>query len=153
MWPSVSDTYPSIDYYCYGGQRQEVHDSGDQQGAHKMSQPDRPAREAGQPASSTSISLAVQRITWFFAGPMTSLLLLFLIVERGNGWWTVPDMLFWIMVAITIGSRWLCYVRGDRRDAYGEVTTPANLRQYTWLACGSAILGWSVANVMGNHWG
>jgi hypothetical protein len=99
----------------------------------------------------TSFAVMIAHITWFFIGPMVLLLTLFSIVNAGTGWATVLDIVFFVLVGLTVWCRWFDQRSGQATNSYGEPATWADCRRYMlWLPVVAGV-AWVVANVIGNH--
>ena len=153
MVPLFSDVFPSIDYYyCYGNRSDDRGPvPADTEGARSMPPARDPIKEPQSSVPYTSITLVLQRITWFYFGPVVAMLCLVVIAQRGNGWLTIADLVYWSAVIATVGSRWLCFARGDRRDAYGEECTRQDVWRYSVMVAVGAGVAWIIANLAGNH--
>jgi hypothetical protein len=88
---------------------------------------------------------------WLFVGPMGMLLTLATIVQRGTGWATGHDATFFVFLAAAIVARWIDYLTGDPVTSGGEGAPPGAARRYTMLVVSLGVVGWVLANVIGNH--
>lgn len=98
----------------------------------------------------TSFWVLLARIVWFFAGPVTLLMLAFRIASTKDGWAAPTDIAFPLVLFAVIGARWYCFSANDRTDTQGKVTTIENLQRYTRTVTICSILLWVGANVVGN---
>lgn len=101
--------------------------------------------------SITSFWLLPVRILWFAVGPVALLLTLAKIAGSDNGWLTVVDAVFWVVVGLMVGFRWLDQRSGVATNAFGEPSTWADFRRYAALLPLVALAAWLVANALGNH--
>src|SRR5687768_6843773 len=90
-------------------------------------------------------------VIWLFIGPVGMLLTLMSIVQRGTGWTTGHDALFFAFLASSIGARWIDYVNGDPVTSGGEGGSPGAARRYTIWVVSLGVVSWIVANLIGNH--
>ena len=97
----------------------------------------------------TPLYLLFVRITWIAIGPGILLLTLFKIVQNGTGWVTALDALFFVVLAITIASRWWDFNRGDRTTTTGEIATvttcgdtPRSWLRWAWRP-GLSLMRWA----------
>lgn len=90
-------------------------------------------------------------LTWLFIGPGGMLLTLMSIVQRGTGWTTGHDALFFAFLLAAVGARWIDHLNGDPVTSGGEGATPGAARRYTILVVSLGVVSWVVANVIGNH--
>ena len=109
-----------------------------------------PNRRPDSPQA-TPLHLLFVRMMWIAIGPGILLLTLFKIAENGTGWITALDVLFFVVLAITIASRWWDFNRGDRTTTTGEIATLDHMRRYTVIMVVLGVVAWIVANVLGNH--
>lgn len=99
-----------------------------------------------------SASIAIARVFWMLIGPVSLLLLAFAIIQSGAGWFTVPDLMFFIVLVGIIGARLFEFHSGSPLTTTGE---PANLTdiQIYLIGVGTiGVFGWIIANLIGNHW-
>jgi hypothetical protein len=99
----------------------------------------------------TSFGVLFAHVTWFFVGPMALFLTLLCIVNVGTGWATVLDAVFFVLVGLTVWSRWFDQRSGQATNCYGEPATWADCRRYMIRVPVIAGAAWIVANVIGNH--
>jgi len=110
-----------------------------------------PAHAPNTPPPITSFGVMLAHITWFFVGPLVLLLTLFSIVNAGTGWATALDVVFFVLVGLTVWCRWFDQRSGQATNCYGEPATWANCRRYMlWMPVVAGI-AWIIANVIGNH--
>lgn len=105
-----------------------------------------------QSNGSTSASAAAGRVVWMLLGPMGLLLASFAVLRTGDGWFTLADLIYWLVAAVMIVGRLLEFRGGDPRTADGSPASATDLRQYLLLAPAAALALWVVANVVANHW-
>lgn len=88
---------------------------------------------------------------WLFIAPMGMLLSLMSIVQRGTGWATGHDALFFAFLLAAVAARWIDYVNGDPVTGGEEGSKPGAAQRYTALVVSLGVAGWCLANVIGNH--
>jgi hypothetical protein len=99
----------------------------------------------------TSLGVLFAHVTWSFAGPLAMFLALLFIVKAGTGWASVVDAAFFVLVGLTVWSRWYDQRSGQATTSYGEHSTWADCRRYMlWMPL-TASAAWIVANVIGNR--
>jgi hypothetical protein len=119
-----------------------------------QTKPKRTEAAAPTPTSApviTSFGVLFAHVTWFFAGPLALLLTLFSIVNAGTGWATALDAVFFVVVGLMVWCRWFDQRSGQSTTGYGEPSTWTNCRRYMLWMPVVAGLGWTIANVIGNH--
>jgi hypothetical protein len=99
----------------------------------------------------TSVSVALGRIMWMVIGPLALVLCAFSVAERGNGWLTAIDLLFFGFLAATLLGRYAEYRGGHPTNSTGDPVTPGQLRRYAWTMLLGGVAVWAVANLIGNH--
>ncbi|MCI0681008.1 MAG: hypothetical protein L0Y71_02800 [Gemmataceae bacterium] len=102
--------------------------------------------------SAPSGSSVLARVVWLMVGPMLLLVLALVVIKTGNGWFTVADMAFLAVLAVTILARWWEFRGGAAKTSTGEAATPAHLRRFVVGALVVGLAGWAVANYLANHW-
>jgi hypothetical protein len=90
-------------------------------------------------------------LTWLFIGPAGMILTLMSIVQRGTGWTTGHDALFFAFLFAAVGARWIDYFNGDPVTSGGEGATPGAARRYTILVVSLGVVSWVMGNAIGNH--
>src|SRR3972149_74949 len=106
---------------------------------------------AGQePKGSSSSAMALTRVFWALAGPVSLPFVLWRIVTLGHGWLTRWDMVFFGILALMIVFRWIELQSGQGLTAYGEPATAAHFRRWLWILLTLALVAWIFANVLGN---
>lgn len=91
------------------------------------------------------------RMVWFLIGPAALFILAVLILERGGGWLTRLDILYFAFLFVTVAARGLDFYFGNPLTASGTPATTAHLARY---APGVLLLGlavWVAANLIGNR--
>jgi hypothetical protein len=97
---------------------------------------------------SNSVIGALARLFWMFAGPAVLFLLAYTITQKKEeGWFAPASIAFLIVLVGMIIARWL-----DSDNAYGDPTTPAEIRTFTAGAIFVGFILWIIANFLGNHW-
>jgi hypothetical protein len=97
------------------------------------------------------MGILVCRLFWFMGGPFLLLLLTYWIVVEGEGWATIIDLSFALVIAAMILARWAEFAGGNATDAYGVSLTGAKLKRYALVVAIVGLTLWLVANVIGNH--
>lgn len=70
------------------------------------------------------------------------------ILRRGSAPFTSTDVLYWFIVALAVGARWLDILRYDGTTADGRPATKADGKRYTVIVVGSALAAWVVAHLI-----
>ncbi|HEY0982864.1 MULTISPECIES: hypothetical protein [unclassified Schlesneria] len=99
----------------------------------------------------TSLWVLTGRVAWLFAGPVVLGFLVMSMLQRRDGWIAGTDLAFLIILAVTVGARWLTYNAGDTSNSNGEPTTEAQLRTYSFSFLTGGVVVWILANIVGNH--
>ena len=73
------------------------------------------------------------------------------ILVGGNGWFTVADIMFLLLLGGTVGARWVEFQGGNPQTADGEPATPAQLHRYMLIATIVGLSVWIVANFVANY--
>jgi hypothetical protein len=107
---------------------------------------------APQVPQTTSFAVAAARLVWMLLGPAVLFLLTFSIAAKGGGWLTTVDVVYFAVLALILGARWLEYRSGRGQTSTGEPLTAAGLRTYLIAALAIGLGVWFVANLIGNHW-
>lgn len=100
---------------------------------------------------STPVLPALGRITWMLLGPVALALLVVAIIETGEGWLTLADILFFVALGATLLGRWLEFTGGRPETATGEPATAADLNRFLVVATFAGLLTWLVANLFANN--
>jgi hypothetical protein len=99
----------------------------------------------------TSPAALFGRIFWMIIGLIGLAVLALRIVQEGTGWFTVTDLIFFLILAGMLLGRWVEARSGSARTGMGEPATAADLRPHL-MAAGLLGLGqWVMANLLGNH--
>lgn len=93
---------------------------------------------------SNSVIGAFARLFWMFAGPAVLFLLALTIAQKEEGWFGPASIAFLVVLIGVIIARWV-----DFDNAYGEPTTPAEIRTFTAGAIFVGFVGWVIVNVLG----
>ena len=109
------------------------------------------APRRGEGRAITSLSVFAAHLTWFFIGPLALLLLLLRIVEAGTGWATVLDFVYFAMLAVIEGARWVDQRSGQSTTSTGEPSTWEDFRRWAVVFPLVALAAWIGANLIGNH--
>ena len=99
----------------------------------------------------TSFWVLVCRVAWLFAGPVMLGFLALAIANRNDGWIAATDLGFLIVLAATVGARWISFHSGDTSNSSGEVTSLDQLRRYSVGFLMGGILVWIATNFIGNQ--
>ncbi len=102
-------------------------------------------------AGNTGCGLMVARLVAGFVGMLVMTLLLMGIVTSGRGWLTALDGLFFLVLAVTVGCRWIDQRSGFAVNDDGEPLTWAHFWRYVGILVPTAVAAWVLANVAGNH--
>lgn len=88
---------------------------------------------------------------WFLVGPAAMFILAVLNVERGGGWFTQLDILYFVFLFVTLAARGADFYFGNPLTASGTPATSRHLLRYapTVLVAGLAV--WVAANLIGNR--
>jgi hypothetical protein len=105
----------------------------------------------GGTSSPTKMRYLFTMSVWVFIGPLGMLVTLMKIVERGTGWTTGQDGLFFAFLAAALVARWVDYANGDPVAGGRHGAKPGAAMRYTVLVGSLGALAWVVANVIGNH--
>jgi hypothetical protein len=68
-----------------------------------------------------------------------------------DGWISLSDLIYLVVLVLTIGARWLSFWKGDRTNVFGEMLTADRLLYFTVTFASGATLAWIFANGVGNH--
>lgn len=91
------------------------------------------------------------RLVWFMFGPATMLVLVIMLLETGNGWFTPPSIAFLIVLGVTVLARCLDFRAGNPQTVTGGPAVRAHLYRYVPAALLLGLSVWAVANVIGNR--
>lgn len=98
-----------------------------------------------------SILLLFSRIYWMGLGPLLLLLILVGIAGSDAGWLTGLDLAAGLVLLSLPLVRWLEFRTGKSQTADGEPTTWAHFQSYSALVLLLGAIGWTIANLLGNH--
>jgi len=90
------------------------------------------------------------RLMWMILGPILSFSITYAIVTR-EGWFTIWDAAFGVVVAMMVGGRWVEQRSGSAMTATGEPATAEHFKRYVRVLLPLAGGAWVAANVLGNH--
>ena len=94
----------------------------------------------------------VGRVFWMMLGPALLLVCIAIILNApGAGWRTTIDLAYFLVLAATIGGRFIEHGGGSPRNGLGEPATAWELRRYVLVAVPLAIAAWCVANYIANR--
>jgi hypothetical protein len=102
-------------------------------------------------AGHTGCGLLIARLVAGIGGVIAMVLLLTGIVTSGRGWLTVLDGLFFLVLAATVGCRWIDQRSGFAVSDDGKSLTWADFWRYVGILVPTAVAAWVLANVAGNH--
>jgi hypothetical protein len=87
------------------------------------------------------------RVFWMGFGNI-ALVVAALSIQRSAGW-SIADLVFWLIVGLLLGARYIDIVRYQGTTVHGEPATAAHLRRYivTLLAVAAAV--WALARALG----
>lgn len=100
---------------------------------------------------SHTIPEMISRSFWMMVGPMLLVPLTYKIIEHGNGWMTLFDLLFFGTLAAMLAARGFEFFKGAPRTADGTPATRDHLRRYALGVIGIGLPLWIGANVVGNY--
>jgi hypothetical protein len=103
--------------------------------------------------AATSFSALAGRLSWIFFGPFALGVCAISIAGRRDGWLSLPDVVYFVVLAGMLIGRWAEFRAGAPLTATGEPATADDLRRY---ALGLGLIGlcaWVVANLIGNRGG
>lgn len=104
-----------------------------------------------EPQPITSFTVFGARLTWSVLGPLALALVTMGIVSKGNGWLTVLDVIFGVIILWMLLGRWVEYRSGQGTSTSGERTTRSDFRRYVAGLLGMALALFVLSNVLGNH--
>jgi hypothetical protein len=99
----------------------------------------------------TSSAALFGRLFWMIAGPIGLAVLALRIAQEGTGWFTVTDLVFFIILAGMLLGRWVEFRSGSARTGMGEPATSDDLHRYLMTASLAGLGLWALANLAGNH--
>lgn len=99
----------------------------------------------------TSLNAVALRMFWCFFGPAILCFLTLKLVTSPDGWVSASDLVYLVVLVLTIGTRWLSFRKGDRTNVFGEMLTIDRLLYFTVTFASGATLIWILANGIGNH--
>ena len=94
--------------------------------------------------------VALARLMWIFLGPALLLPIAYAIVTS-EGWFTIWDVAFFVVVAMMAGGRWLEQRSGLAMTSIGEPAGAEHFRGYVRIQLPVVAAVWVAANVLGNH--
>lgn len=102
-------------------------------------------------SGTTSLPVVFGRLFWMMAGPVLLLLTLYSIVTSGTGWWTIADLLYFVILWGMLLGKWVEFHGGNPQTTTGEPATKADLRRYVLITTILVSALWVLANLIGNH--
>lgn len=96
----------------------------------------------------TSIGVVLSRIFWMLFGPLFLVLLLFLSSERGGGWLTPTDVVYFVVLAGLVVARWIEFRGGDPRTSTGDPATIDQLRKYAIVTILVGVMAWIAVKML-----
>lgn len=94
-----------------------------------------------------SLAGCLPRLVWMGVGNI-GLIVAALAISKSAGW-TVADLLFWLVVAGLIGTRYVDIVRCQGMTADGQPATLAHFRRYAIVLLVIALVLWTAARALG----
>lgn len=91
------------------------------------------------------------RLVWFLIGPAALFILAVLIFERGGGWLTRLDILYFVFLFVTVAARGLDFYFGNPLTASGTPATPKHLLRYAPTVFVAGLAVWAAANLIANR--
>jgi len=83
-----------------------------------------------QPVVVTTVTALVTHVIWFFVGPIAILLMLWALLDTGSPTVSSYDLVFFGLVAMTVGCRWLEQRSGQATTVEGTPATWNDFRAY-----------------------
>ena len=93
----------------------------------------------------------LSRIMWMIFGPILSIGIIYAIVTNANGWFTIWDAAFAVVIGLMLGSRSIEQQSGTAMTATGEPATTEHFERYVKTLLPVAAVVWVATNVLGNH--
>lgn len=103
--------------------------------------------QAPTPVEYQSLVGCLPRIVWMGLGNM-ALVVAALAIHQSTGW-TIADLLFWTVVGLLIGTRYVDIVRYQGLTADGQPATMAHFRRYAIVLLGTAVALWAATRALG----
>ena len=100
--------------------------------------------------SRTSALELLSRMYWMIVGPLILIIPGYLILEKGNGWLTPPDIAFLLFLTGMPVARWIEFQYGRPRTTTGEPATQADLNRYVIMIMTMGLAVWVAVNLIGN---
>jgi hypothetical protein len=101
--------------------------------------------------TATSFPAFAGRLCWMIVGPFALGVCAISIAGRRDGWLSLIDVIYFVVLAGMLVGRWTEFRSGAPLTAIGEPAMPDDLRRYA-VALGLIGLGaWVVANLIGNR--
>lgn len=94
-----------------------------------------------------SLAGCLPRIVWLGVGNI-ALILAALMIYKSAGW-TIADLVFGIVVAVLIGTRYVDIVRYRGTTADGQPATMTHFRRYVIALLGTAMALWVMMRALG----
>ena len=102
-------------------------------------------------AAMTSVPAFFGRLTWLIVGPCFLAICTVSIAQRGDGWLSPPDLIYFLVLGGMLIGRWSEFRFSQPMTATGEFATAAHLRRYVWVTGGLGLAIWVTANLVGNR--
>lgn len=103
--------------------------------------------------SDTSINLMgvlFRWMMWCLNGPLILVLLAFHAAIVKDGWFSILDLAFALLLIGTIGLRWIALAHGDQTETTRETTSSAANQRYSFSLLIFGLALWIVPNVIAN---
>ena len=94
----------------------------------------------------------VSRVFWMMLGPLLIAVAGINIVNSGNGWFTLADIAFLLMLGGVVMARWLELQSGGAQTSTGEPATASQVYRFMLFATIVGLAAWIAANFVGNYW-
>lgn len=88
------------------------------------------------------------RIVWMGVGNIGLVVAVLAVYESTTGW-TIADLLFWGVVGVLIGTRYVDIVRYQGLTADGQPATMAHFRRYAIVLLATAVALWAATRALG----
>jgi hypothetical protein len=111
------------------------------------------ARVSDQPKTTQSggAGMMLCRLMWMFIGPLGLAVIIYRTVVQRDGWTSVRDAVYPLILALMIGGRWLEIRSGAAMTATGEPATINHFKRYVVVLLPAAVVVWIAAKVIGNY--
>ncbi len=107
---------------------------------------DRREPVSAQPQYDSAVG-CLPRIFWMLIGNIA--LLMATASVYGSGGWSIADVVFWLIVGLLIGARYIDIVRFKGKTADGKLATMAHLKRYVLMVLLGGVALWAAARALG----